>query len=179
MDRPSPGASDSSKARRPIMPRELATLVAMTLLPLAFGGAAGSEPKATATLYFLFSPAGCAYCRDQVPAVEQFRRDHPDIEVIGIPISGSDEAVRAFVSQTRMTVPVRRDRGERLAGVDLSRHPAIAIYGAECGTARQVSRGEISSGQLKQWASDFLKECRAQTPRLQQFPDTIYAPGGC
>ncbi len=158
--------------------RGFAVLVATLLLPLVIPVFAASQPKAIATLYFFFSPSGCGYCRDQAPLVEQFQRDHPDIKVIGIPLSGPDETVRKFVSQTGITFEVRRDK-EKIARVDVSRHPAIAIYGTQCDTFRQVSRGEISSQELNKWVSDFLRKCRGLKLQEEQLPGIIYKPGGC
>lgn len=152
--------------------RMLAVLVVMLLQAFVIVASASSQQKAISTLYFFFSPSGCSYCRAQAPVVERFQRDHPEVKVIGIPLWGSDEAVRKFVSETGITFVVRQDK-EKIAKVDVARHPAIAINSVRCDTFHQISRGSISYEELNEGVSNFLRSCQERKP----LPGTIHRRG--
>ncbi len=102
-----------------------------------------------------FWASWCNYCRQEMPALEQFSKSHRRVAVLGIATLDEDGASRAFATTVGATYPLGKDAD----GTLLARYGGIALPV----TAFIGSRGQLIStvnGQVT--ASDLA----AIAPRL-------------
>ena len=80
--------------------------------------------------------------------MEEFHRNNPGVEVIGIPLSASQEAAQAFASSNGLTFEVRVDKYLVMSLGEVKIHPIIAYSDVPDGTLVRVSNGVIPEPEL-------------------------------
>lgn len=61
------------------------------------------------TVVVNFWASWCIPCRSEMPAIDRFARDRPEITVIGIAVDDTEEAARAFAAEVGVSYPLGID----------------------------------------------------------------------
>ncbi len=88
-------ASLSSCTGGDISPGDPAPPIDLTL----FDGTRFVLAEHSETVVVNFWASWCIPCRQEMPAIDRFARDHPEITVIGIAVDDTEEAARAFAAE--------------------------------------------------------------------------------
>jgi thiol-disulfide isomerase/thioredoxin len=91
----------------------------------------------------------CEPCRSEVPELDRFAADHPEITVLGLAVDDTMESVTNFLNQTPAQYPIAVESGRRIAdSYQVTGLPATMIIGPD-GIVRHHLLGEVSSATLQ------------------------------
>lgn len=95
-----------------------------------------------------FWASWCVPCRAEMPELQAFSVDHPDIAVVGIAVEDSRELAQAFAEEVAVTYPVGLDETE-LAGASLPYFGLPSTWIIDDGIIIRQMLGQITASRLE------------------------------
>ena len=98
-------------------------------LPLLDGGSWSSDAARGKVLVIDVWASWCKPCRKGFPRLDALARDRPDVAVVAITIDEDPAAIRAFLAETPLAVPVAHDAAQTLTEPPLrvARLPTVLV----------------------------------------------------
>lgn len=90
----------------------------------------------------------CAPCRDEAPALARFQATHPQVQLVGLALDGSDDALRATADAWGMTWPVARIDAETRDAYQIDAVPMTVLVGPG-GEVVEVWMGAVTEAALE------------------------------
>lgn len=120
-------------------------------LPLLDGGSfALSEHIGRKTIALNFFATWCVPCREEMPELDRFYREHRDEEflLVGIDVDEERELVEEFVGELALSFPVALDRRSEVANdFQATSFPTTVVIGLD-GTVQLYEIGKISNAEI-------------------------------
>ncbi|CAN5266452.1 hypothetical protein BH11PSE14_BH11PSE14_01750 [soil metagenome] len=132
-------------------------------VPALIGAAGNRQPVTARPVLISFFFHDCIPCIQEVPALNAFAQENPDVSVLAVTFESKDDASR-FVSEYGLKWPVSVDAEDFVEDLGVKTYPTIALVSADgkllgARTGNLASRNEASdaSNILQSWVSTLLK----------------------
>lgn len=123
-------------------------------LPALSGSKVSLEESRGRPVILNFWWSGCVPCRTEMPMLQRFADQHPDVSLLLIDSSDSPQAARAFAQSMGVKAPVLMDQdGSTMAAYHVAYFPTTIVVGPD-GVQRFVHTGEVDEGALAQQISN-------------------------
>ncbi|MEO6103006.1 MAG: TlpA disulfide reductase family protein [Pseudoxanthomonas sp.] len=131
--------------------------------PALIGVAAKRQPMTGRPVLISFFFHDCIPCIQEIPALNAFADQNPDVSILAVTFESKDEASR-FVSKYGLKWPVSVDAEDFVEDLGVKTYPTLALVsadgkllGARTGNLASANDASDGSSVLQAWVSTFLK----------------------
>ncbi len=106
-----------------------------------------------------FFASWCEPCKDEIPELIKFSREHQDISVIGVAVNDEKEKLDNFIRGLGVSYPVVMDDGKFSKKLGISSIPQTIIVGSDA-RIMKVIYGPLSSKKLESYVIELIKNSK-------------------